>query len=164
MYLFGILYMFGGLCYGRFISYFWSYLFGILEWKKFGGSEGVLKCVGRFGQRGVVFKGNYSGCRNGVVFWIDQCGNLWMFGGLGYDNFLVFVFVMLGFLFDFWMYNVFSYQWMWMGGLSREEGRLFFGEKGVVDVRNILGLRESVMFFFYNYEMWFFGGVGYDDK
>lgn len=149
MYFFGVLYMFGGLCFEFTIFYFWSYLLGILQWIKLGGIIGVIKCVGKYGEMGIVFKKNYSGCREGVVFWVDQQDNLWMFGGLGFDNFFIIVFVMLGFLFDFWMYNVLSYQWTWIGGLSREEGVLFFGKKGKADLRNIFGFRESVLFFFY---------------
>lgn len=158
----GILYMFGGSCLGQLTSYFWSYSPGMLEWKKLGGSKGVQKCAGKFGQRGVASKDNYPGCRDGAASWIDEHGNLWMFGGSGYDNFSVSAFAMPGLLSDFWMYNVSSHQWMWMGGLSRNEGRPFFGEKGVADAHNIPGPRENALSFSYNNEMWLFGGAGHD--
>lgn len=133
MNFFGVLYMFGGSFFRFIFFYFWSYLLGILQWIKFGGIIDVIKCVGKYGKMGIVFKKNYLGCREGVFFWVDQQGDLWMFGGLGFDNFFIIIFVVLGFLFDFWMYNVLSNQWVWIGGLSRGEGNLFYGEKGKVD-------------------------------
>ena len=160
----GILYMFGGSSAGQLTSYFWSYSPGTLKWKKLGGSEGATKCAGKYGKRGVASKNNHPGCREGAASWVDKHGNLWMFGGSGFDNFSVTAFSMPGLLSDFWMYNTSSNQWAWTGGLSRGEGAPFFGEKGKADPRNIPGPRESAVSFSYDNQLWLFGGAGHDVK
>lgn len=160
----GVLYMFGGSCSELTTSHFWSYSPGTLQWTKLGGTTGVTKCAGKYGEMGIASKKNYPGCREGAASWVDQHDNLWMFGGSGFDNFSTTAFAMPGLLSDFWMYNASSHQWTWIGGLSREEGVPFFGEKGKVDPRNIPGPRESAVSFFYENQLWLFGGAGHDVK
>ena len=158
----GVLYMFGGSSSKLATSYFWSYSPGTLQWTKLGGTTGVTKCAGKYGEMGSASKKNYPGCREGAASWVDQHGNLWMFGGSGFDNFSTTAFAMPGLLSDFWMYNTSSHQWVWIGGLSREEGKPFFSEKGKANPRNIPGPRESAVSFFYETQLWLFGGAGHD--
>ena len=158
----GVLYMFGGSSSKRTTSYFWSYSLGTSQWTKLGGTTGDTKCAGKYGEMGIASKKSYPGCREGAPSWVDQHGNLWMFGGSGFDNFSTTAFAMPGLLSDFWMYNASSHQWTWIGGLSREEGRPFFSKKGEADPQNIPGPRESAVSFFYENQLWLFGGSGHD--
>ena len=160
----GVLYMFGGLSSKVTTSCFWSYSLGTSQWTKLGGTADVTKCAGKYGKMGIASKKSYPGCREGACSWVDQQGNLWMFGGSGFDNFSTTNFAMPGLLSDFWMYNASSSQWVWIGGLSREEGSPFFSEKGKADPRNIPGPRENGVSFFYENQLWLFGGSGHDVK
>ena len=95
--------------------------------------------------------------------WIDK-GDLWMFGGSGFDNFSRGAYAQSGLLSDFWMFNTSSDQWVWIGGLSKSEGVPVFGEKGQPDMPNIPGPREGAVSFFFEETMWLFGGAGHDVK
>lgn len=158
----GVLYMFGGSSSKLSTSNFWSYSPETLQWTKLGGTTGTTKCAGKYGKMGIASKKNYPGCREGAASWIDKNNNLWMFGGSGFDNFSTTAFAMPGLLSDLWMYNTSSHQWMWIGGLSREEGKPFFGKKGKADPRNMPGPREGAVPFFYENQLWLFGGAGHD--
>jgi hypothetical protein len=59
-----------------------------------GGQPGV------YGTFGMSAAGNDPGGRDGTSFWMDSSGNLWLFGGYGYDaNGAV------GLLNDLWKYQ-----------------------------------------------------------
>lgn len=160
----GLLYMFGGSCPGLPTSHFWSYSPETLQWTKLGGMAGSTKCAGKYGKMGIASKKNYPGCREGAASWVDKHGNLWMFGGSGFDNFSTTAFATPGLLSDLWMYNASSQQWTWVGGLSRGEGVPSFSEKGKADKHNIPGPRESTVSFPYDNQLWMFGGAGHDVK
>ena len=75
-----------------------------------GGNPGV------YGQKGVAAAGNTPGSRTGAFGGTDADGNLWLFGGAGFDasasdgssvN-----------LNDLWKFDVTTRQWVWMGGSS----------------------------------------------
>lgn len=160
----GVLYMFGGSSSRLISSYFWSYSPGTSQWTKLGGTTDVTKCAGKYGKMGIASKKNYPGCREGASSWVDQQGDLWMFGGSGFDNFSTTTFAMPGLLSDFWMYNASSNQWVWIGGLSRGEGNPFYGEKGKADPQNLPGPRENAVSFIYENQLWLFGGSGHDAR
>ncbi len=68
--------------------------------------------AGVYGVQGVPAPGNYPGARAwGVMSWTDAVGNLWIFGGYGYDAFGA-----LGALADLWKYDIATNQWTWMSG------------------------------------------------
>jgi hypothetical protein len=41
---------------------------------------------GSYGDRGVALPSNVPGARYAGIGWRDNDGNLWVFGGVGYDN------------------------------------------------------------------------------
>ena len=61
---------------------------------------------GIYGTLGVPASINEPGSRESSVSWKDASGNLWLFGGLGYDASSNY-----GFLSDLWKYNVTNNQW-----------------------------------------------------
>lgn len=162
----GHLYMFGGSTPYGLTSDFWIFSPEAFEWSKLSGNTGPFKCAGEYGNKGVPSKNNHPGCREGAATWIDKRGDLWMFGGSGFDNFSrgAFAASETGLLSDFWKYNISSHQWLWIGGLSRNEGVPFFSEKGKADLRNIPGPREGAVSFSFGGELWLFGGAGHDVK
>ncbi|HEY4051512.1 MAG TPA: chitobiase/beta-hexosaminidase C-terminal domain-containing protein, partial [Acidobacteriaceae bacterium] len=82
------------------------------DWAWMGGS-GQKKQVGVYGNLGVPAAGNFPGARQGSTSWTDASGNLWLFGGAGFDSRGYF-----GYLNDLWKYNPSTQQWAWMGGSS----------------------------------------------
>jgi len=68
---------------------------------------------GVYGTAGTAAAGNIPGGRSGASIWTDSSGNLWLFGGWGYDekgN--------TGFLNDLWKFNPSTGLWAWMLGAS----------------------------------------------
>jgi N-acetylneuraminic acid mutarotase len=56
------------------------------------------------------------GGREGAASWVDKSGNLWLFGGWGYDG--TGTSTGFGFENDLWMYNPTTNQWTWESGSS----------------------------------------------
>jgi hypothetical protein len=56
--------------------------------------------LGVYGSQGTAAAGNVPGARYPAVSWTDASGNLWLFGGWGYDSAGT-----SGYLNDLWMYK-----------------------------------------------------------
>src|SRR4029079_318480 len=70
--------------------------FTFLTWIK---GDNTINQSGVYGTKGIAATGNKPGARDFSATWKDNTGNLWLFGGLGYDNSSV------GYLNDLWKYN-----------------------------------------------------------
>jgi hypothetical protein len=83
----------------------WEFSPSTNQWAWMGGSN-VLSCRDDCGQSGVYgtletpAAGNIPGGRDSASSWTDSSGNLWLFGGWGYD-----ASASLGTLNDLWMYQ-----------------------------------------------------------
>ena len=106
--------------------------------------------------------GNYTvhpylpGGREQPNTWVDHSGNLWMFGGRGYDSDNSF-----GAMNDLWQYNTSDSQWLWKSGRSTNSALAFFGDKSVATSRNVPGSRSgSVSWVDSTGSLWLFGGYG----
>jgi gliding motility-associated-like protein len=72
----------------------------------------TVGAAGVYGVQGIPAPGNYPGSRAwGVLSWTDAAGNLYIFGGYGYDAFGT-----LGALSDLWKYDITTNMWTWMKG------------------------------------------------
>jgi N-acetylneuraminic acid mutarotase len=97
----------------------WEFNTGSDEWTWVSGSSTLptsIQCpsCGRSGVYGTLTQaasGNTPGARVECINWTDENGNLWLFGGQGYDSAGSF-----GGLNDLWMFSPSSGQWAWMGG------------------------------------------------
>ncbi len=68
--------------------------------------------AGIYGTQGVPAPSNSPGSRAwGVLSWTDLAGDLWLFGGYGYD-----ALGQIGVLNDLWRYNIATNMWTWMSG------------------------------------------------
>jgi len=145
-------------------------------WTWVGGSKTVGNNGGQpgvYGTLGVAAAGNIPGGRSGAASWTDRQGNLWLFGGQGFDS---------GtgtndaarnvFLNDLWEFNTSTLEWAWMGGGSStvcpssttsycgQSG--VYGTKGTSGAGNIPGGRYSATASTDSYgNFWLFGGYGY---
>jgi N-acetylneuraminic acid mutarotase len=99
----GHLWLFGGWSFDVNSNYgmlqdLWEYDISTNQWTWMGGGDATSGCVayydaptycggqaGVYGTLGTPAAGTIPGARNGAVSWVDGGGNLWLFGGGGYD-------------------------------------------------------------------------------
>jgi hypothetical protein len=113
--------------------------------------------VGTYGTKGTPAGMNVPGARFGSISWTDPAGNLWLFGGFGYDS----VGTTTGDLNDLWKFD--GTNWTWVSGSSTSNQAGTYGTKGAPDSANIPGARDSsVSWTDPAGHLWLFGGLGYD--
>ena len=79
---------------------FWGFKPSINEWAWMGGSTSFNQ-PGAYGTIGSSAPANIPGARSYPTTWTDSSGNLWMFGGSGYDSQGT-----QGYLNDLWQYGI----------------------------------------------------------
>ena len=67
------------------------------------------------------------GSRYGGIGWTDASGNLWLFGGDGYDSAATFQTPFQGWLNDLWKYDPSMGNWTWEGGSNLENASGVYG-------------------------------------
>ena len=138
------------------------------EWAWMGGSSAVPAsggAAGVYGTLSVPAPQNAPGGRAFGSSWTDRSGNLWLFGGAGFDSAGE-----LGLLNDLWEFNPSINQWAWMGGVSTLDFSLpaggtagVYGTLRTAAVGNVPGGREeSLSWTDEQGNFWLFGGQGYD--
>lgn len=159
---------------GGYLNDLWKYDIASNEWTWVGGSRisgrnafnappNTDSVRGNYGTKGVPSITNYPGARIWAMGWTDTTGNLWLYGGEGYDKNNKSIH--LG---DLWRYNIQSGLWTWMSG-SDSVNRLVpttvvgnFGIKGVASPTNVPGARRgSVSWRDNKNNLWLWGGPGY---
>ena len=101
----GDLWLFGGYGrdstgkYGR-LNDLWRYDPDTNQWTWMSGSK-TRDQVGIYGIKGIPDAANVPGARSNSVAWAGSAGNLWLFGGSGYDSASV-----NGWLNDLWAYEL----------------------------------------------------------
>lgn len=115
-----------------------------------------------YGSQGVVAASNQPGCRHDAMFWKDNAGNFWLFGGYGCDSTSESALsgITIGSLNDLWKYDPHSGDWTWMSGSNLASAAGVYGMQGVTDAANVPGARyagaawaDSVG------NLWLFGGM-----
>ncbi|XP_070578735.1 uncharacterized protein [Ptychodera flava] len=130
----------------------WSFVTGFTE----------TRHPGEYGILGQMSSLNNPGCREHGASWVDNDGNLWLFGGEGTATKTIGFYTLTHLLADLWMFDVSAGMWTWMGGFNTEDPDVFYGIKGKQDVSISPGPRcESVVWYF-NYTAYLFGGLGHD--
>jgi hypothetical protein len=131
----------------------WKYSGG--QWTWVAGSDTVDQ-HGSYGTEQTASANNIPGARVAAVTWTDSSGNLWLFGGDGFDSAGT-----LDYLNDLWEYS--AGQWTWMGGsdLARDPGT--YGTQGTFAPANAPGARFGAAGWIDSSgNFWLFGGSGYD--
>jgi N-acetylneuraminic acid mutarotase len=151
------------------------------EWAWMGGSSTLSSNCVQFsapsnesfcGQAGVYGKldtpaaGNLPGSRENAAAWTDGSGNLWLFGGDGFDASGHY-----GFLNDLWVFSPSSNEWTWMGGrstLSNPNASVngqpgIYGTSGKPAPGNQPGGRNGASSWTDSSgSLWLFGGLAFD--
>jgi N-acetylneuraminic acid mutarotase len=114
--------------------------------------------AGTYGAEGVAAATNLPGAREFPVSWVDATGDLWLFGGQGYDSS-----GSSGQLGDLWRYDHNSGQWVWEGGSASIDSPGVYGTQGVSASANVPGARDRANGWTdANGNLWLFGGYGFD--
>ncbi len=145
----------------------WGFNPQIKEWTWMSGSNTVPSQFGGqpgvYGALGTPAASNVPGGRSGSVTWTDGSGNLWLFGGTGFDSTGT-----QGQLNDLWEFNLTSKMWAWMSGSSTvgatgsgHSG--VYGTEGTAAPSNIPGGRGGAMSWMDSSgNLWLLGGYGFD--
>lgn len=137
----------------------WEYSPASKEWTWMSGSSSAPgNKLGVYGTEGTAASTNVPGGRSSAVSWIDASGNLWLFGGDGYDstgqNYL---------LNDLWEFNPSTKQWTWVSGSNLVLGKANYGALGVAAASNVPSARErAVSWRDHSGNFWLLGGDGLD--
>jgi N-acetylneuraminic acid mutarotase len=100
----------------------------------------------------------FPGARWGSAYYTDASGNLWMFGGQGYDSA-----GNIGLLNDLWKYNIGTQVWTLVSGSTTANQDGVYGTQGTAAAANVPGGRQNhVLWTDSSGNIWTFGGFGLD--
>lgn len=117
----------------------------------------TLTQPGKYGTIGVPSATNNPGSRHGAATWVDNNGDLWLFGGEGVSTNTV-----LCWLNDMWKYSVSTNEWTWIRGTNLANQNGIYGTKGVPSTTNQPGAREFMNSWTDSAgNFWLFGGEGF---
>jgi N-acetylneuraminic acid mutarotase len=141
----------------------WEFNSSTQQWTWVSGSSTVQGAgFGVYGTLGAPTAASLPGGRYCANSWTDSSGNLWIFGGEGYDS--TGAEVLLN---DLWEFNPYTQEWAWMGGIStaQEPGAEagVYGTLGTPAAGNFPGARAgAVSWTDRSGSLWLFGGGGVD--
>jgi len=130
----------------------WKYSNGQWTWES--GSK-LVNQKGLYGEQGVSAPENIPGARNWAVGWTDSAGNLWLFGGVGYDGA-----GSNGLLNDLWKYS--NDQWTWVSGSTANTQNGMYGTQGTAGGNSPGSRQLAVSWTDSSGNFWLFGGNGMD--
>lgn len=151
----------------------WKFDRSTREWTWMSGSSKAaqVKCQtgmpgcglpGKYGKLGTPDAGNSPGGRWIAASWTDHLGNLWLFGGIGFDS--------LGYpglMNDLWEFSPSTREWTWVAGSNTGDTENLqsgdYGMLGVAAPTNVPGPRWDLSTWVdRNNHLWLFGGFGAD--
>jgi N-acetylneuraminic acid mutarotase len=134
----------------------WEFSAGQWTWES---GANVVNQTGVYGTQGVAAATNVPGARWSSAAWTDAVGNLWLFGGEGYDA------TGNGSLGDLWAYS--GGQWIWVKGpASVSQAGIYGLPPGPIIypyVGDDPGSRFAPAYWIDPFnQFWMFGGEGFD--
>jgi N-acetylneuraminic acid mutarotase len=157
----GNLWLFGGVGYSAAgsvgnLNDLWRYSPSTGQWAWISGGN-ANNAVGVYGTQGTAAAGNVPGARYSASAWTDSSGNLWLFGGYGYDSTGA-----VGKLNDLWQYSPSTGQWTWISGEDAANATGAYGALGIASILNLPGARQAASAWTDSSgNFWLFGGIGY---
>lgn len=151
----GNLWMFGGQDGGtEFLNDLWEYDISSNTWIE---HDNLFN--GGVNNNGVYTGTQYPGSRWAATARMDSNGNVWMFGGNGYDS----TARTPGLLNDLWEYNTATGVWTYVSGSKTANQSGVYGQLGVAAPGNVPGGRQaSVSWLDLSGNFWIFGGYDLD--
>jgi hypothetical protein len=130
----GNFWMYGGESMHGWSNDLWKFDLTTKQWTWIKGSGGLPDQMPVYGIKGVANINNSPGERMTSASWTDNQGDLWLFGGGGYQG------PGWGGIYqDLWKYNILSNMWTWMKGDSTfgyDGTNAHYGIKGIEDPMN----------------------------
>jgi hypothetical protein len=147
------LWLFGGQTGGlAFLNDLWYFNTTSKTWTHVSGGANIN---GVYGTQGTGSTTNLPGGRWGSTARIDPNGNVWLFGGFGYDA----ADSTPGLLNDLWEFNVANKTWTWISGSNQTNQDGVYGTQGTAASTNVPGGRQaSVSWLDNSGNFWIFGG------
>ena len=108
----------------------WKYVPSTGQWTWESGSDD-FKATGSYGTKGTAAASNAPGARRGASSWTDASGNLWLFGGNGFDSAGT-----AGYLNDLWKFSTTTNQWTWVAGSNLASPTGSYGTMGTAAAAN----------------------------
>lgn len=155
----GNFWLFGGQGFGAIggsglLNDLWSFSPTSGQWTWVGGWK-TVNAAGVYGTKSTTDV-KLPGARAAASAAADVNGNLWLFGGNGYDANGA-----QGALGDLWEYNVAAAQWSWMGGSQTRASVGSYGTQGMGALGNTPGARSAGAAWLDGAgNVWLFGGQG----
>ncbi len=152
----GNFWLFGGFAPQGYGNDLWKYDPVTKQWTWVNGPQGVSDPDGEYGVLGVPSPLNYPCARTfGPNCWTDLNGDLWLFGGYGYDYFGV-----KGGLCDLWKYHIATNEWTCIAGSNAINLPPVYGTQGIPAPGNTPGARTMCKAGWVddNNNLWLFGG------
>jgi len=151
----GNLWLFGGNGAGSVLNDLWEFNPTAGTWTWVGGSN-TANSVGNYGTQGVASTSNMPGARSGAISWTDSFGNLWLFGGFGFDP------SDSGDLNDLWEFNPTAGTWEWVSGSNSADDNGVYGTLGIASTSNVPAARTlgGSSWTDSSGNLWLFGGIG----
>jgi len=141
----------------NFYNDLWKYSNG--EWTWMGGSQ-TANSGGTYGTQGVPAQSNVPPGREWAATWVDKSGNLWLFGGFGYNRDGISGGGPYN-LDDLWEYS--AGEWTWVGGTDGQSSGTY-GTLGVPASGNFPpGRYGATTWTDTDGSFWLFGGASYND-
>ncbi len=136
----------------------WMYNVSTKQWTWISGSSSSNQS-GVYGTEGVEAAGNVPGGRYFGASWVDKSGNLWLFGGAGFDS----TTSTSNWLNDLWKFNPATGRWTWVAGSTKVSASGTYGALGTPAAANTPGARTNPTGWTdLSGDFWLFGGGGYD--
>lgn len=147
----GHFWLFGGQLPAGYLNDLWK--FDGTRWTWVGGSNGTNQ-AGVYGTRGTTAAANQPGARFAAQGWVDNHGNLWLFGGFSVGS--------LPQLFnDLWKFD--GTNWTWISGSNTPNQIGIYGAKGTPNAMNVPGGRMNAASWVDSGDrFWIFGGTRID--
>jgi N-acetylneuraminic acid mutarotase len=124
------------------------------NWTWIAGGDAAAQGV--YTVKGQASPANMPGSRTSPTSWTDGAGNLWLFGGFGYD-----LGGHSGYLNELWKFD--GTNWTWVSGNLNANGSGVYGTQGVPDITNVPGARQASASWIDNAgNFYVYGGMGYD--
>jgi N-acetylneuraminic acid mutarotase len=157
----GNFWLFGGFGYGSFgasgrLNDLWKYNPTTNSWSWLKGAN-TTDQSGTYGALGISAFANTPGARDGAYGWTDSNGNLWLFGGYGFDGTAT-----VGAFNDLWKYDIATNEWTWMSGSNTVDQYGSYGTQTIPSITNVPGSRQfGASFTDASNNLWLYGGNGY---
>lgn len=160
------LYLFGGFGFANqsipgagHLNDLWKFDVSAGTWTWLNGPD-QINSTGNYGTLGIPSATNIPGARFSNTSWSDASGNLWLFGGEGWEANAA---NGSGELNDLFRYNIANNTWTWMHGTNMLDQNGVYGTQGVPAPANVPGGRMyNTWWKTPDGRFWLYGGEGFD--